>query len=44
MGNGLTGSGIADDELVILDGDGGYANDGDRISSGLLWLVGRRGA
>ena len=35
----LTCSGVADDELVVLDGDRGHGNDGDRISSVLLWLL-----
>ena len=41
---GLTCSGVPDDEVVVFDGDRGHTNDGDRISSGLLWLLGRWGA
>ena len=41
---GLTCSGVPDDEVVVFDGDRGHTNDGDRISSRLLWLLGRRGA
>jgi len=45
VGIELTCPGIPDDELVVLDGDGGHGNNGDGISSVLLWLlVGGRGA
>lgn len=39
----LTGSGVADDELVVLYGDRGNAGDGDRISRALLLLLVGRG-
>lgn len=42
-GERLTSSGVADDELVVLYGDRGNANDGDRISRVLLLLLVGRG-
>lgn len=44
MDIGLTCSSVADDELVVFDGNRGHANDGERISSVRLWLLGRRWA